>query len=42
VDALRIRFGSQYGVTQQHCGSIVVDSTVGEYSEFTIWLPRNR
>jgi hypothetical protein len=27
-------------VTQQHGGSIVVDSKVGEYSEFTIWLPR--
>jgi GAF domain-containing protein len=28
-------------VTQQHGGSIAVDSTVGEYSEFTIRLPRN-
>ncbi len=27
-------------VTQQHSGSIVVDSKVGEYSEFTIRLPR--
>jgi signal transduction histidine kinase len=27
-------------VTQQHGGSISVDSTVGGYSEFTIWLPR--
>jgi signal transduction histidine kinase len=28
-------------VTQQHGGSITVDSRVGEYSEFTIRLPRN-
>jgi signal transduction histidine kinase len=28
-------------VTQQHGGSITVDSQVGEYSEFTIRLPRN-
>ena len=28
-------------VTQQHGGSIAVDSRVGEYSEFTILLPRN-
>jgi signal transduction histidine kinase len=28
-------------VTQQHGGSITVDSKVGEYSEFTIRLPRN-
>jgi two-component system, NtrC family, sensor kinase len=28
-------------VTQQHGGSIAVDSTVGEYSEFTMRLPRN-
>ena len=27
-------------VTQQHGGSIAVDSKVGEYSEFTIRLPR--
>jgi signal transduction histidine kinase len=27
-------------VTQQHGGSITVDSKVGEYSEFTIRLPR--
>jgi signal transduction histidine kinase len=27
-------------VTQQHGGSIEVDSTVGEYSEFVIRLPR--
>ncbi len=27
-------------VTQQHGGSIAVDSTVGEYSEFVIRLPR--
>jgi len=28
-------------VTQQHGGSITVDSKVGEYSEFTIRLPRH-
>jgi signal transduction histidine kinase len=28
-------------VTKQHGGSIAVDSRVGEYSEFTIRLPRN-
>jgi signal transduction histidine kinase len=28
-------------VTKQHSGSIAVDSKVGEYSEFTIRLPRN-
>jgi signal transduction histidine kinase len=28
-------------VTQQHGGSIAVDSRVGEYSEFTIRLPRS-
>jgi signal transduction histidine kinase len=28
-------------VTKQHGGSITVDSKVGEYSEFTIRLPRN-
>jgi signal transduction histidine kinase len=28
-------------VTQQHSGSITVDSKVGEFSEFTIRLPRN-
>jgi GAF domain-containing protein/nitrogen-specific signal transduction histidine kinase len=28
-------------VTKQHGGSITVDSEVGEYSEFTIRLPRN-
>ncbi len=28
-------------VTQQHGGSIAVDSEVGEYTEFSIWLPRN-
>jgi two-component system NtrC family sensor kinase len=28
-------------VTQQHGGSITVDSKIGEYSEFTIWLPRH-
>ena len=29
-------------VTQQHGGAITVDSRVGEYSEFTIRLPRAR
>ena len=29
-------------VTQAHGGSIAVDSEVGEYSEFTIRLPRSR
>ena len=29
-------------VTQQHGGVITVDSEVGEYTEFTIRLPRNR
>ena len=29
-------------VTKQHGGSIAVDSKVGEYSEFTIRLPRRR
>jgi signal transduction histidine kinase len=28
-------------VTQQHGGSITVDSKVGEYSEFTMRLPRH-
>jgi two-component system, NtrC family, sensor kinase len=28
-------------VTQQHGGSIAVDSKAGEYSEFTIRLPRS-
>jgi hypothetical protein len=28
-------------VTQQHGGSISVDSDVGEYSEFTVRLPRS-
>jgi signal transduction histidine kinase len=28
-------------ITQQHGGSITVDSKVGEYSEFTIRLPRS-
>jgi signal transduction histidine kinase len=27
-------------VTQQHCGSIEVDSRIGEFTEFTIRLPR--
>jgi two-component system, NtrC family, sensor kinase len=29
-------------VTQQHGGTIAVDSRVGEFTEFTIRLPRNR
>jgi GAF domain-containing protein/nitrogen-specific signal transduction histidine kinase len=29
-------------VTQQHAGTITVDSEVGEYTEFTIRLPRDR
>jgi two-component system, NtrC family, sensor kinase len=29
-------------VTQQHGGSIAVDSEVDKYSEFTIRLPRSR
>ena len=29
-------------VTKQHGGSIAAESEVGEYSEFTIWLPRSR
>jgi two-component system NtrC family sensor kinase len=28
-------------ITQQHGGSISVDSNVGEYSEFTVRLPRS-
>jgi two-component system, NtrC family, sensor kinase len=28
-------------VTQQHRGTIAVDTAVGEYTEFTIRLPRN-
>ena len=28
-------------VTHQHGGGITVDSKAGEYSEFTIRLPRN-
>ena len=28
-------------ITQQHGGSISVDSKVGEYSEFTVHLPRS-
>jgi two-component system NtrC family sensor kinase len=28
-------------ITQQHGGTISVDSKAGEYSEFTIRLPRN-
>ena len=26
--------------TQEHCGTITVDSQPRRYSEFTIWLPR--
>jgi len=29
-------------VTQQHGGTIAVDSTFGEFTEFTIRLPRSR
>jgi two-component system, NtrC family, sensor kinase len=29
-------------VTQQHGGTIMVDSEVGDFSEFTVRLPRNR
>jgi len=29
-------------ITQQHGGTIEVDSEVGEFTEFTIRLPRNR
>jgi len=29
-------------ITQRHGGSITVDSQAGEYSEFTIRLPRER
>jgi signal transduction histidine kinase len=29
-------------ITQQHGGTIAVDSEVGEFTEFTIWLPRSR
>jgi two-component system, NtrC family, sensor kinase len=29
-------------VTQQHGGTIAVDSVVGEFTEFTIRLPRSR
>jgi len=28
-------------VTQQHCGTIEVDTAPGEFTEFTIRLPRN-
>jgi signal transduction histidine kinase len=28
-------------VTQQHGGTIEVDSRVGEFTEFTVRLPRN-
>jgi PAS domain S-box-containing protein len=29
-------------ITQQHGGTITVDSEVGEFTEFTVWLPRRR
>jgi two-component system NtrC family sensor kinase len=29
-------------VTQQHGGTITVDSQVGDFTEFTVWLPRRR
>jgi signal transduction histidine kinase len=29
-------------VTQQHAGTITVDSRVGEFTEFTVRLPRAR
>jgi signal transduction histidine kinase len=29
-------------VTQEHGGTITVDSTIGEFTEFTIRLPRSR
>ena len=29
-------------VTQQHGGTITVDSEVGEFTEFTVHLPRHR
>jgi hypothetical protein len=38
---LRRATRSGRGLTQQHGGRIPVDSKVGEYSEFTKWLPRN-
>jgi signal transduction histidine kinase len=28
-------------VTQEHCGTITVDSRVGEFAEFTVRLPRS-
>jgi signal transduction histidine kinase len=29
-------------ITQRHGGTITVDSRVGEHSEFTVRIPRNR
>ena len=29
-------------VTQRHGGTITVDSQVGDFTEFTVWLPRRR
>jgi two-component system NtrC family sensor kinase len=29
-------------ITQQHGGTITVDSQVGDFTEFTVWLPRRR
>jgi PAS domain S-box-containing protein len=29
-------------VTQQHGGTITVDSQIGDFTEFTVWLPRRR
>ena len=29
-------------ITQQHGGTITVDSQVGDFTEFTVWLPQRR
>jgi signal transduction histidine kinase len=29
-------------ITQQHAGSITVDSAIGDFTEFTVRLPRGR
>ena len=29
-------------ITQRHGGTITVDSEVGDFTEFTVWLPRQR